>query len=162
MRQGGTSRHIPMLLATTFLVAGWNAGTAAQDQPSPEAAARDANAQAISLDTISVEGGSGRAEGYFTPSTSVATKTNTPLINIPQSLTVVTRDFIKDKGSPSLTDITRYVPGVAVHQGEVPVFWACGVTPQAVALESRPEFMITHEPGIMFLTDLPREGDNGR
>jgi uncharacterized protein YcsI (UPF0317 family) len=36
------------------------------------------------------------------------------------------------------------------------------VTPQAVALESRPEFMITHEPGIMFLTDLPREGDNGR
>jgi len=32
------------------------------------------------------------------------------------------------------------------------------VTPQAVALASQPEFMITHEPGIMFLTDLPREG----
>jgi uncharacterized protein YcsI (UPF0317 family) len=41
----------------------------------------------------------------------------------------------------------------------VPVFWACGVTPQAVALESCPELMITHEPGIMFLTDLPREGE---
>ena len=48
---------------------------------------------------------------------------------------------------------------VAIHEGEVPVFWACGVTPQAVALEARPEFMITHEPGIMFLTDLQREGD---
>ena len=42
-------------------------------------------------------------------------------------------------------------------QARSPVFWACGVTPQAVALEARPELMITHEPGIMFLTDLPRE-----
>jgi uncharacterized protein YcsI (UPF0317 family) len=38
-------------------------------------------------------------------------------------------------------------------------FLGLRVTPQAVALESRPELMITHEPGIMFLTDLPREGD---
>ncbi|HUL88099.1 MAG TPA: TonB-dependent siderophore receptor [Pseudolabrys sp.] len=121
MREGGRSRHIPMLLATTFLVVGCDAGTmrvAAQEKPQPEAAGGDANAQAITLDTISVQGDSGRTEGYFAPSTSVATKTNTPLLNIPQSLTVVTRDFIKDQGSPSLTDITRYVPGVAVHQGE--------------------------------------------
>jgi uncharacterized protein YcsI (UPF0317 family) len=32
----------------------------------------------------------------------------------------------------------------------VTMFWACGVTPQAVALAARLEFMITHEPGIMF------------
>ena len=51
-------------------------------------------------------------------STSVATKTNTLLLNIPQSITVVTKDFIGDQGFPGLTDITRYVPGVAVHQGE--------------------------------------------
>jgi uncharacterized protein YcsI (UPF0317 family) len=68
-------------------------------------------------------------------------------------------------GSPQdigITDLTRpsYGDPVAIHSGEVPVFWACGVTPQAVALETRPEFMITHEPGIMFLTDLPREGDS--
>ncbi|MFZ0093980.1 MAG: TonB-dependent siderophore receptor, partial [Pseudolabrys sp.] len=56
--------------------------------------------------------------GYLATSTSVATKTNTPLINIPQSLTVVTKDFMRDQGFPGLTDITRYVPGVAVHQGE--------------------------------------------
>ena len=38
--------------------------------------------------------------------------------------------------------------------GDVPVFWACGVTPQAVALASKPPFMITHSPGHMFITDL--------
>ena len=70
-------------------------------------------------------------------------------------------------GSPEkigISDLGRptYGDPVAIHQGEVPVFWACGVTPQAVALETRPEFMITHEPGIMFLTDLPRKGDSGR
>jgi uncharacterized protein YcsI (UPF0317 family) len=41
------------------------------------------------------------------------------------------------------------------RSGDVPVFWACGVTPQAVALASRPPFMITHSPGHMFITDLP-------
>jgi len=60
---------------------------------------------------------------------------------------------IADLGQPDYGD------PVAILPGEVPVFWACGVTPQAVALEARPEFMVTHEPGIMFLTDLPREGD---
>jgi uncharacterized protein YcsI (UPF0317 family) len=67
-------------------------------------------------------------------------------------------------GSPQaigIPDLGRpdYGDPVAIHPGEVPVFWACGVTPQAVALEARPELMITHEPGIMFLTDLPRDGD---
>ncbi len=68
-------------------------------------------------------------------------------------------------GSPEtigIADLGRpdYGDPVAIHPGEVPVFWACGVTPQAVALEARPELMITQEPGIMFLTDLPREGDS--
>jgi catecholate siderophore receptor len=121
MPHGGASRHIPILLATTFLVVGWDATTmrvAAQDQSPPAAAGRDANAQAITLDTINVQGDSGRTDGYFAPTTSVATKTNTPLINIPQSLTVVTKDFIKDQSFTGLTDVTRYIPGVAVHQGE--------------------------------------------
>ena len=39
--------------------------------------------------------------------------------------------------------------------GEEPVFWACGVTPQAVALEARLPLVITHAPGHMFITDLP-------
>ncbi|MFP6570184.1 MAG: putative hydro-lyase [Dehalococcoidia bacterium] len=40
---------------------------------------------------------------------------------------------------------------------DVPVFWACGVTPQAVAMASKPPLMITHAPGHMFLTDLKDE-----
>jgi uncharacterized protein YcsI (UPF0317 family) len=47
-----------------------------------------------------------------------------------------------------------YGDPVEVHPGEVPVFWACGVTPQAVAVASRPELMITHAPGHMFITDV--------
>ena len=42
-----------------------------------------------------------------------------------------------------------------VRQDEVPVFWACGVTPQAVAIQSKVPFMITHVPGHMFVTDWP-------
>jgi catecholate siderophore receptor len=56
--------------------------------------------------------------GIYSNSTSVATKTNTPLRDIPQSLNVITRAQIQDQAFQSLTDYTRYVPGVAVHQGE--------------------------------------------
>jgi uncharacterized protein YcsI (UPF0317 family) len=42
---------------------------------------------------------------------------------------------------------------VEVRPGEIPVFWACGVTPQAVAMEARPPLLITHKPGHMFVTD---------
>lgn len=55
---------------------------------------------------------------------------------------------IRDLGQPDFGD------PVEVRRGEQPVFWACGVTPQAVAMESRPPFLITHKPGHMFVTDL--------
>jgi uncharacterized protein YcsI (UPF0317 family) len=58
---------------------------------------------------------------------------------------------IAELGSP------EYGDPVEVRKGEVPVFWACGVTPQAVAAASRPELMITHAPGHMFVTDVPDE-----
>ncbi|OIK11952.1 putative hydro-lyase [Bacillus sp. MUM 13] len=43
---------------------------------------------------------------------------------------------------------------VTVKEGEIPVFWACGVTPQSVAMSSKPNLMITHAPGHMFITDM--------
>ena len=46
-----------------------------------------------------------------------------------------------------------YGDPVEVRDGEIPVFWACGVTPQAAAVASRPELMITHAPGHMLITD---------
>ena len=42
---------------------------------------------------------------------------------------------------------------VDIYEGEVPVFWACGVTPQAVVMNSKPPFAITHAPGCMLITD---------
>ncbi|MBI2192108.1 MAG: DUF1445 domain-containing protein [Planctomycetes bacterium] len=45
-------------------------------------------------------------------------------------------------------------PVKEIPAGLVPVFWACGVTPQWVALASKPELMITHAPGHSFVTDL--------
>ena len=44
---------------------------------------------------------------------------------------------------------------VQVRAGEVPVFWACGVTPQAAVMASKVPFAITHAPGHMFVTDIP-------
>lgn len=56
--------------------------------------------------------------GYYSNSTSVATKTNTPLLNIAQSVNVVPKQMLEDQATRSITDITRYIPGVSVHQGE--------------------------------------------
>ena len=56
---------------------------------------------------------------------------------------------IADLMRPDYGDVQPFEPG------DVPVFWACGVTPQAVALASKPPLMITHAPGHMFITDLP-------
>jgi len=55
-----------------------------------------------------------------------------------------------------IVDLSRpdYGDAVPVRAGELPVFWACGVTPQAVITEVRPEFCITHAPGCMLVTDL--------
>ena len=58
-------------------------------------------------------------------------------------------------GSIGITDLSRseFGRGLELEPGEVPVFWACGVTPQAVAISSKVPFMITHKPGHMFVSD---------
>jgi uncharacterized protein YcsI (UPF0317 family) len=59
-------------------------------------------------------------------------------------------------GEIGIKDITKpdYGDAVEVKPGELPVFWACGVTPQAVIAEVKPDFCITHAPGSMLVTDL--------
>ena len=47
-----------------------------------------------------------------------------------------------------------YGDAVTIREGEVPVFWPCGVTPQAVVMHSKPPVVITHAPGHMFITDI--------
>ena len=56
--------------------------------------------------------------GYRVPTISTATKTPTPLHDVPQSITVVTRELMRDQMMTSVGDVMRYVPGVSVHQGE--------------------------------------------
>ncbi|EGH33285.1 hypothetical protein PSYJA_31896, partial [Pseudomonas syringae pv. japonica str. M301072] len=56
---------------------------------------------------------------------------------------------INDLASPDFGD------AVTIRPGEIPVFWACGVTPQAVVMASRVPFAISHAPGHMFITDIP-------
>lgn len=55
---------------------------------------------------------------YQAPPITSGTKTLTPLHDIPQSITVVTREQIKDQQMLSLGDVVRYVPGISAHQGE--------------------------------------------
>ena len=47
-----------------------------------------------------------------------------------------------------------YGEPVDIYPGEVPVFWPCGVTPQAAIENARPPLVITHSPGHMFVTDI--------
>lgn len=71
--------------------------------------------QAVTLDSIEiVESG----DSYQVKSTKSATKTDTPLRNIPQSISVVTDKQIKDQNMQGMADVVRYVPGVQMAQGE--------------------------------------------
>jgi len=63
-------------------------------------------------------------------------------IGLPESI------GIEDLAEPDYGD------AVPVGTGELPVFWACGVTPQAVIAQVRPDYCITHAPGSMLITDL--------
>ena len=62
-------------------------------------------------------------------------------------------------GDPSLLGIkdinhTDYGDAVTIKENEIPVFWACGVTPQAALEQAKPPFCITHSPGCMLVTDI--------
>ncbi|MBF4695250.1 putative hydro-lyase [Fusibacter ferrireducens] len=63
---------------------------------------------------------------------------------------------IGDPGHIGIRDIHNpdFGDPVEIKANEIPVFWACGVTPQAVAMKVKPEIMITHAPGHMFITDI--------
>ncbi len=61
---------------------------------------------------------------------------------------------IRNIGNP------EYGMPVAIKEGEIPVFWACGVTPQEAIRNAKPEIAITHAPGYMFVSDL--RSDDGK
>lgn len=60
----------------------------------------------------------GKSEGYLTIDSATAMKTDTPLIDVPQTINAVTREQIEDQAHRSMADVLRYVPGVTIGQGE--------------------------------------------
>jgi catecholate siderophore receptor len=60
----------------------------------------------------------GASQGYAASNSVTATKTDTPLIDVPQTINVITRQQLNDQAQYSLSDVLRYVPGVTVAQGE--------------------------------------------
>ena len=102
-------RHsIPLLI-----LAGLPAAALAQSDSS-RTAQRDTTP--LTLPTLEVKGAARPA--YFTPQTSTATKTRTPLRDVPQSVTVITRNVIADQRMESMGEVTRYIPGITMAQGE--------------------------------------------
>ena len=59
-------------------------------------------------------------------------------------------------GIPNISQ-PDYGDPVTINDDESPLFWACGVTPQEVILEAKPDFAITHVPGYMFVSDMKSE-----
>lgn len=91
----------------------------AQQSSNPSGVAPDG---ALVLNTITVEGNAGQSafgpvDGYFAPSTSSATKMDTPLIETPQSITVVTADQVRDQKATSIAQTLSYTPGVSAQSG---------------------------------------------
>lgn len=60
----------------------------------------------------------GAKDNYATKKTSTATKTDTPLINVPQSIKIISREQMDDQALHSIGDVVRYVAGVTLSQGE--------------------------------------------
>ncbi len=87
-----------------------------------------------------------------------------PYALVPKAVTV-TASMPRVHGAPihigdpayiGIADINKpdFGDRVTIKEGEIPVFWPCGVTPQAALMASKPEFAITHAPGHMFITDV--------
>lgn len=104
-----------------------------------------------------------RPAGVFRGPMVVSMRPLTPLQTI--AATRICARFPKAHGTPvhfgdpaaigiALVHKPDFGDPVPIESGEVPVFWACGVTPQAVAMHVRPPLLITHKPGHMFLTNL--------
>ena len=82
----------------------------------PEGDASAADKEAVNIETVEVKGE--RPEGYDVKRISTATKTDTPLLDVPQSITIVSQEQIRDQAIQNMADAVRYVPGIGVGQGE--------------------------------------------
>lgn len=103
----------PVLLAFGFLMA---------SAALPVTTLSAAESEVIELETVEVKANKKSdtkpIKGYNAKRSSTATRTDTDLINVPQAITVITRDVMQDQSMQSIADAVRYVPGVQAAQGE--------------------------------------------
>lgn len=92
------------------------AKTKASKQAEKKADAKAENATV--MPTVTVTGARDGVVGYHASTTRSATRTDTPLINVPQAVSVVTKQQIRDQNVQSIGEAIRYVPGIVTHQGE--------------------------------------------
>jgi catecholate siderophore receptor len=100
-------------IAPFFLLACLPAAAVAQGDSS-QTAQRDTTP--LTLPTIEVKGAARPA--YLTQQSTTATKTSTPLRDVPQSVTIISKSFMADQRMQSMGEVTRYVPGITMGQGE--------------------------------------------
>src|SRR5687767_15041259 len=101
-----SSSHYATIAALAFL----SASASAEGQSSSAH-----NGETATLPTVRVEDEVlVEATRYSTPKTTTATKTNTALRDVPQSISIVTSDLIKDQNMRSMADAARYVPGITM------------------------------------------------
>jgi catecholate siderophore receptor len=104
-------RHTPLTIALTATLTCLvtSPASAAADMPAAEK-------EAVDLDTIRVRGQ--RLNTYQTERSTSATRTDTPLRDVPQAITVVTEKQMRDQAVQGMADAVRYVPGIGTTQGE--------------------------------------------
>ncbi len=102
-------------LATAVLGAPAAAQTARPDSARGDSARGDS---ARTLRRVTVNARATRRAGYATRRTTTATRTDTPLRDTPQAVTLVTRALIADQAMQGMADVVRYVPGITMGQGE--------------------------------------------
>lgn len=68
---------------------------------------------------------------------------------------------VGDPAAIGIADLAHpdYGDPVDIKPGEVPVFWACGVTPQNALKAAKPPICITHAPGHMLITDIAEDAE---
>ncbi|WP_332765752.1 TonB-dependent receptor [Phenylobacterium sp.] len=86
----------------------------------PRVARAETDEAVMSMAAVEISGVTvtGRNDAYDAKQTSTATKTDTPLRDVPQSVSVITEELIEDQAMQSMADVVRYVPGVTMGQGE--------------------------------------------
>lgn len=100
----------PLALALSAMLA------APASLAAPAAGLPAAEKEAVALDAIQVRGQ--RVDGYDAERSSAATRTDTPLRDVPQAITVITGAQLRDRAVQGMAEAVRYVPGIGITQGE--------------------------------------------